>query len=138
MLVAVPQVGMVQVITDEVVRVIPVRHGFVAAPRPVHVAGIMAAAPVIGRAALRIAVVDADGVLGDCPVRLVMQVAVVEVVHVAVVADADVAAAVPVLVVVSGVLLVVWHEPLQDEERMAELRMSRFGCHPSGGTDHPL
>jgi hypothetical protein len=110
-LVAVPVVGMVQVIPDEVVRVIPVRHGFVAAPGAVPVPGVVPVAPVIGRAALRVAVVHAERMLRDRPVRLVVQVAVVEVVHVAVVADGNMAAAVLVFVAVSGVFLVSWHEP---------------------------
>jgi hypothetical protein len=110
-LVAVPVMGMVQVIPDEVVRVIPVRHGFVAAAGPVLVAGLVPVALVIGRAALRVAVVHAERMLGDLPILLVVQVAVFEVVHVAIVADGDVAAAVLVLVVVSGVFLVLWHEP---------------------------
>lgn len=111
MLVAVPLVGMVQVIPDEIIRVIPVRHGFVAAPGAVLVPGVVLVALVIRRAALRIAVVHAERMLGNLPVRLVVQVTAVEVVHVAFVSDGNMAAAVLVFVVVSGVLLVLRHEP---------------------------
>jgi hypothetical protein len=92
--IAVVAVRMVQMPFDEIVGVIAVRNGFVAAAGAVNVAGGMAIARMLRRAAIWICRGYSQGVLGHGAIGLcVMQVAVVQVVSVAFVSDARVAAA---------------------------------------------
>ena len=72
---------------DEVVDVITVRHGLVAAVRPVDVVGGMRAAGVGGRAVGRVGGRHGEHVLVDVRLVRVVQVPVVQVVRVAVVQD---------------------------------------------------
>lgn len=92
-------VRMMKAAFDEVVDMVAMGNGFVAAARSVHVTGIVA----VGRvgAPPGIGVAHRHGVFLDRAVRiLVMEVAVVEVIDVSVVFDGGVAAAFAVLVVV--------------------------------------
>lgn len=89
MVVAVVAVLVVQATVYDVVDVIAVRHGFVAAACAVDVA----AAGVYGVAAVGVGLAHFDDVFVVVAVVLVVQMAVVQVVGVAVVADGGVAAA---------------------------------------------
>lgn len=112
MVVAVAAVGMVQVAAHEVVHVVAVRHGLVAAAGPVDVALIVAAAGVGRRAGVGIRGADGEAVLVHMPAVDVVKVAVVQKVHMAVVADGGVAAAGAVLVGVVGVGDAIAHDVL--------------------------
>lgn len=93
MIVAVVAVRMVQVALDEVVHVVAVGHGFVAAPRAVLVAGGVALAVVIRSACVGILRADLDHMLVIVALVGVMEVAVVQIVNVTVVFDGSVPAA---------------------------------------------
>ena len=94
--IAVVAVRVMQAAIDEKVDVVAVRHGFVAAAGAVHVAWLVTGAR--GRAAFGVGVGDGDGVLLHAAFMRVVQVAFLQVVHVAVVADGGVAAAGAVLI----------------------------------------
>ena len=100
MIVAVAVVCVVQVAVHEVVDVIAVRHGRVATRGAVDVTGLMAVARVPRRAARGMRRIDVDHALVDMSAVCVMEVAVVQVVDVAVVLDRVVSAARPVDVLV--------------------------------------
>jgi hypothetical protein len=102
--VAVVAVRMVQVVVDQVVHVIPVRHGLMATIGAVLVALVMAATRMLRRARSRIRSGDRKGVLFDVVTLQVVQVAIVQVIDVAVVQNPGVAAARTVLVRVALVL----------------------------------
>ena len=104
MVVAVVTVRMVQMAIDEVIDVVAMRHGFVAAAGAVDVSGFVAAAVVVGRAGVRVGGADGDAVFIDVVAVRVVQVAVVQVINVAFVFDGGVAAVRAVLVRVVGVL----------------------------------
>ena len=109
-------VRVVQVAIDKVIDVVAMRHrfvaaagavdvsGFVAAAGAVDVSGFVAAAVVVGRAGVRVGGADGDAVFIDVVAMRVVQVAVVQVIDVAVVFDGGVAAASAVLVRVVGVV----------------------------------
>ena len=63
--IAVAVVGMVQVPVNEVVDVVAVRNGGVAAAGAVDVIGVMPCAAVIGGARRRVGAADVEGVLVD-------------------------------------------------------------------------
>lgn len=88
---------------DQVVDVVSVRHRVVATPRTVHVVGGVTPAVVRRRADIGVGLVDGQDVLVDVVVVGMMQVAVVEIVHVTVVQDARVSAAWTMHVIVIGV-----------------------------------
>ena len=94
----------VQVAIDEVVNVVAMRHGFVAATGAVDVSRFVAAAVVVRRAGIRVGGADGDAVFMNVVAMRVVQVAVVQVIDVAVVLDGGVAAARAVLVRVVGVV----------------------------------
>jgi hypothetical protein len=95
-------VGVVEVIADQVVDVIAVRHGLMTAALAVRVIGGVAAAVVLLRAAIGARVVDLEDVLVDVTVVRMVQVTVVQVVDVIAVLDAGMAAARAVAVWVIG------------------------------------
>lgn len=101
--VAVAGVRMVQVAVDEVVHVVTVGHGVVAAARTMHVVAAVAGAGVLRRAGGRVVGVHREDVLVDVAVVRMVQVAVVQVVDVAVVLDGAMAAVRAVLMGVVGV-----------------------------------
>ncbi len=107
--VAVTVVDVVKVTVDQVVDVVAVRHGRVAAVRAVHVIGRMPAARVVWRAPGRVRGTDRDRALVDVIAVDSVEMAIVKVVHVAVVLDTSVAAVRAVDVVVVGVNLVLAH-----------------------------
>lgn len=99
--VAVAVVRMVEMPVHQVVGVIAVGHGLVTAARAVLVTGLVRAAVVIGRTALGIRFVDRDRVLVHVVSMGMMQVAVVQVVHVVGMAYSCVSTIGAVLVVVA-------------------------------------
>jgi hypothetical protein len=106
-IVAVVAVGVVQMVAHQVVHVVAVGNRFVPAPRPMLVLPVVPIAGVIRGAPLRVAVADLQAMLVVViPTVGVMQVAVVEIVDVAVMPDTGVPAVFPVLVVVSAVNVV--------------------------------
>jgi hypothetical protein len=54
MIIAMVAVRMMQVTVDEIVNVVPVRDGLVAAPRPMDMGGIVAATAMLRRARVRV------------------------------------------------------------------------------------
>jgi hypothetical protein len=89
---------------DQVVDVVAVGHGLVSAVGSVSVAGVVAGALVVGGALFGVLVADAHGVLLDRAVGSdVVQMAIVDVVDVALVGQRGVAAVAAVDVSVVGV-----------------------------------
>ncbi len=108
--VAVAGVRVVQVALDEVVDVVAVGDGLVAAVGAVGVLAAVGAARVLRGAVAGVGGLDGDGVLFDAAVLArVVEMAVVQVVGVAVVLDGGVAAAVAVHVVFVLVVVVMAH-----------------------------
>jgi hypothetical protein len=91
-------VGMVQVAIDQIIDMVAVRHGLVAATGAVPVVLRMLAAIVSGRAALRIGGAHGDGVLVEMIFVGVMKMAVMKIVDVALVSDRRMTATRTVLV----------------------------------------
>jgi hypothetical protein len=91
--VAVIAVRMMEMVGHEVVDVIGVRHGLVAASLPVDVLVLVSVAAMIGRAALGVAGVGLDHVLVHVVLVRVMEMAVVQVVDVVAVRHGRVSAA---------------------------------------------
>lgn len=92
MVVAVAGVSVMEMSGDEVIRVVPVRHGFVAAGWAVRVAGGVGGALVIGRAGVRIGGRDGESVFVRVSAMRVVQMAVMQIVSVPVVENGDMAA----------------------------------------------
>jgi len=90
--VAVVAVRVMQMAVDKVVDVVAVRHRLVAATRTVAMVGVMTAAAMVGRAAVRVALAHGDDMLVDVVLVRMMQVAVMEIVDVAIVAHGEMAA----------------------------------------------
>jgi hypothetical protein len=107
--VAVISVRVVEVAVDEVIDVVAVWHGLVAALGPVSVAGLVGVARVIGGAALGVAPADRDHVLVDMVSVGMVEMTIVQVVDMVLVPDRDVPAFRTVLVLVPLVDLVVAH-----------------------------
>jgi hypothetical protein len=99
--VAVVAMGVVEAAVDEVVDVIAVGDGGVAAVGAVDVGFVVSLVGVLALVGVFLA--DGDGVMLDLSVAGVFQAAVVEVIDVAFVADGDVAAAGAVLMRLAGV-----------------------------------
>ena len=91
---------MVQVAVDQVVDVIAMRHRFVAAVLPVDMLPAVGVAGMIRRAGIRVGAPHFQPVFVDVPGVHVVQVAVVEVIHMPGVQNAGVTALVAVLVLV--------------------------------------
>lgn len=86
-------VRVVEVIADQIVDVIGVGHGFMTAARTVNMAGFVALADVLRRAGIRVLGGNFQRALVDVIAVHGVQAAVVQVVHVASVADGGVTAA---------------------------------------------
>jgi hypothetical protein len=93
MVVAVAPVRVVEVIAHQVVKMIAVGHGFMTAAWTVNMAGLMARTGVLRRAGIRVLRGDLQRALVDVISVHGMQAAVVQIVHVAAVADGRVTAA---------------------------------------------
>jgi hypothetical protein len=105
MVVAVIAVGVMEVAVDQVVNVVAVRDGGMAAVGAVLVAFFVAGAGMLGSAIGRVGFVNGQGMLLNLVPFDVMQVAVVQVIDVAVVDDAGVATTWAVLVSMSLVMV---------------------------------
>lgn len=92
MIVAVVAVGVVQAAVHQVVNVIAVWHGLVAAVGPVRVSLSVFLLREVGRTVCRVGGADFEDVLVNVPLVMVMKMAVVEIINVAVVLDGGVAA----------------------------------------------
>jgi len=95
-------VRMVQVIADQIVDMVTVRHGLVAARRTVLVSCFVTGAAMGRRASVWICVPHVDAVLVDMVFVRVMQVPVMQVVDMIIVPDGGVTASLAVLMCVSG------------------------------------
>jgi len=95
-------VRMVQVAVDQIVDVIAVRHGFMAASRPVHVVGSMAGALVVRGAAIGVSLRNFDDVLIDVVAMRMLQVTVLQIIDVVAVVDGRVPALGAVLMSLPG------------------------------------
>ena len=108
MIIAVTVVLVVQMTIDEVIDVIPVGDSRVAAIRSVYVPGFVSIANVSASASRRVRGADFDRVLFDLSGRSRMvKVPVVQVIHVSVVLDGGMAAALAVHMVVVVMMIVV-------------------------------
>lgn len=103
MIVAVIAMRMMEVVGDEVVDVIPMRHSLVAALRSVLMRLVVAPASMVGRAVIGVIAANVEAVLLDTIRCLVVQVAIVQVINVIRVAYGRVAAGAAVLMIVIGV-----------------------------------
>jgi hypothetical protein len=77
--------GMMQMPTDQIVKVVPVGHAFVSTGRTVGVAVIVSFAVMIRCAGTRIELTHRDGMFVDMVVMDMMHVSIVEVIGVALV-----------------------------------------------------
>ena len=100
-------VGVMQVPTDEIVDMVSVRHGLVAAARPVPVALVVSRAGVVGGTGAGVAVVHLEHMLLDVVAVRVMEMTVVQVVDVIPVLNRGMAAGWAVMVRMVRVDLVV-------------------------------
>jgi predicted ATPase len=103
MIIAVCSVRVMQMAVDQIVHVIAMRHGFVAAAGTVNVIGWMSATVVARRARRGIGCAHWDLVFVHMIAVRMMQVAIVQVVRVPIVLDRGVAAARAVLMIVVSV-----------------------------------
>lgn len=93
MIVAMVAVRMMQVTADQIVDMVAVRHGLVAAAWAVHMLPVVATAAVAGRATFGIGRADRDHMLVDAVAMRVVQMTILQVIDMAVVLDRGVAAA---------------------------------------------
>lgn len=111
MVVAVVSVGVVEMVVDQVIDVVAVRDGGVAAVGPVGVPRLVGGASVIRGAVIGVARANRERVLIDVVSVGMVEMTVVQVVDVVVVPDRDMPASRTVLVLVPSVDLVVSHRP---------------------------
>ena len=76
-IVAVVAVGVMEMSVDQIVDMVAVRHGFVAAPRPVPMALVVTATGMIRRAGPGIAIAHLNSVFVDVIAVRVMEMAIV-------------------------------------------------------------
>lgn len=105
--VAVVPMWVVQVTVDQIVDMVAMRDSFMPATRAVHMARLMTAALMIGRAAIRVGGGDLQPVFIHVVAVRVVQMAVVQIVDVVAMTDRRVAAGGAVLVIVMGVMRLV-------------------------------
>jgi len=105
MVIAMIAMGVVQVAVDQVVDMVAMGHRFVAAAVAVNMAGLVAGAVMLWGAGVGVGLVYRQRVFVYMPVVGVMQVAVVQVIHVIIMLDGSVAAVRAVLMIV---VFVVW------------------------------
>jgi hypothetical protein len=104
MVIAMITMRMMQVAVDEVVDVIGVRHRFVSAARPMHVACIMGTAGVAWSTLVRIFRADLEPVLVYMIAMRMMQVPIMQVIDMIAMFDGRVPAVRAVLMVVVGMM----------------------------------
>jgi hypothetical protein len=98
-------VRVVEVAFDQVIDVVSVRHGFMAAARPMPMSLVVLAAIVVGSAGGGVGAADGQTVFLNLVAFVVVQVTIVQIVGVAVVLDGRVAAVWPVLMGVAFVVI---------------------------------
>ncbi len=104
MVIAVVTVRVVQMAIDQVINMIAMWHGLMAAAWAVHMTGGVAGALMAWRAALGVVSVDRQAVLIDMIVMHMVQVAIVQVINVTIVLNRRMAASSLVLMAMVGVL----------------------------------
>jgi len=105
--VAVAVVRMVEVIADEVVNMVPMRHGLVPAVGTMLVARVVLLASVSRCTRIRIGLTDLDDVFVDMAAMGVMKVPIVQVIDVIAMTDRRMTAAgIMVMIMFAGVLVV--------------------------------
>jgi hypothetical protein len=92
-----------EVTGDAVIDVITVRNGLVTTPRAMDMTHIVTAAAVAGRAAVRVFARDFDNVLVHMSLMRVVQVTIMEIIHMPVMAHRGVATIRAMLMGVAGV-----------------------------------
>jgi hypothetical protein len=97
-------VRMMEMAVHEVVHVIAVRHCFMPATRAVHVSWLMSPAAVAWRALVRVFRAHFDHMLIDMIAMGMMEMAIVQVVHVVAMTNGGMATAGAVLMIVIGVV----------------------------------
>ena len=124
MVVAMVAMRMMQVSIDQIIDVIAMRHGFVSAARPMHVSGVMPRAAVLRRAGIGIGRGHLDHMLVDMIAMGMMQMAVMEVVHVTAMLHGRVPAtgAMDMRMVGMRRVLAVGHVALRDSNHRADGR----------------
>ncbi len=93
MIVAVITMGVMEMAVDKIVDMVSVRHGFVPAARPVYMIRLVARTAMFGRASIRIFLRDFDDVFVNVIAMHVMQVAVMQIIDMAIMLDGCVTAA---------------------------------------------
>ena len=93
MVVAVVAVRVVKMALDPVIHMVTVRHRLMPAARPVHMAGCMTAAAMVGGAAIGVGARHLDHVLVDVTLVRVMEMTVMQIVDVIAMAHGGMAAA---------------------------------------------
>lgn len=104
MVVTMVAMGMVQMPINQVVGVVAVRHGFVSATRPMHMARFVSRATMIGRAAVRIGRRNFERVLVDMITVDMVKVTVMQIIDVPVMLHGRVAAGRAMLVRMVGMV----------------------------------
>ena len=104
MVIAMAVVRMVQMTVHKIIDVVAMWHGFVTAARAVNVACFMAVAVVIRGADIRIDRANGNAVFIHMPLVRVVQMAVVQVINVAIMFNGGVAAVCAVLMRMIGVM----------------------------------
>ncbi|MFS8977221.1 hypothetical protein PO002_22365 [Cupriavidus necator] len=105
MVIAMIPMGVMQMIANQIVYMVAVRYGLMAAARAVPVVRVMAAALMVGGTPIRIGVAYCKHVLIDVIAVHVVEVAVMQIVNMSLMTHGEVAAIGPVLVrVIGGVL----------------------------------
>jgi hypothetical protein len=102
MVIAMVTVWMMQMPVDKVINMITVRHGFMSASRTMHVTWLVTRCPM--GASIRVLRTDFDLVLVDVVAVRMVQVPIVQVIHVVTVLDRSVAASWAVLVIMMLVM----------------------------------
>ncbi|MEM5428538.1 hypothetical protein [Cupriavidus oxalaticus] len=104
MVIAMIPMGVMQMIANQIIYMVAVRYGLMAAARAVLVVRVMAAALMVGGTPIRIGIADCKHVLIDVIAVHVMNVPVMQIVNVSLMTHGEVSAIGPVLVrVIDGV-----------------------------------
>jgi hypothetical protein len=103
-IVAVIAMRVMQVTVDEIVDVVAMRHGFVAAAWTMNVIGAVTAAAMVRRADGGVLVTDIDRMLVDMIAVRMMQMTVVQIIRVIAMADRDMAATRSMRMIVVGMM----------------------------------
>jgi hypothetical protein len=103
-IITVVAVGMVQVTVDEIVHMVSMRDRFVTAARSMNVSSIMSGAAMVGRATIRILVAHFNPMFVHMIRVRMVQMAIVEIIHMVAVPNGNVTAVRSMRVVVVGMV----------------------------------